>query len=280
VSATLNADSGTTGVDPGLVHVTPFFESDGTVQYVYGGDELGNLWRFDLVNNTTLKIGTLLDASNNPQPVTAPVALVYAYGKRIVYVGTGRVLGLSDLTPNNRTQSVYAIADGGTTYATVRSGMVAQTYTAATDAMTSNPVNWASDRGWYVDLPSNEQAHTGVSVAFGAAVFTTNKSQISDCSASSKLYVVDALDGSMVDGLTSVATVLSSTYMTSGATLLRGKVEGSPAPGSNCASTNTCPCTKGVIASVMLGNGVTTQRCIAPNQAVTARRNSWRDVRR
>ena len=40
---------GSLGAESGLAHVSPFVEADGSVRYVYGGDLLGNVWKFDLV---------------------------------------------------------------------------------------------------------------------------------------------------------------------------------------------------------------------------------------
>jgi type IV pilus assembly protein PilY1 len=39
-------------LESGLAHVSPFVEADGSVRYVFGGDLLGNVWKFDLVAKT------------------------------------------------------------------------------------------------------------------------------------------------------------------------------------------------------------------------------------
>lgn len=98
-------------------------QSDNTVDVVYGGDLLGNLWRFD-VND---KIGSssdanagydaqllavLEDGSGNPQPITTTpeLAEIPSSKVRVVYVGTGRFLAGADASDASQ-QSIYAIKD-------------------------------------------------------------------------------------------------------------------------------------------------------------------------
>jgi type IV pilus assembly protein PilY1 len=89
----------------GLAQISGYADSPFTnnlATYVYGGDLLGNLWRFDI--NTTdpvaqvVLIATLKDSSNNPQPITTAPELALINSKRIIYVGTGKYLEISDLT--------------------------------------------------------------------------------------------------------------------------------------------------------------------------------------
>ena len=164
------------------------------MRYVYGGDLQGNLWRFDLqatgggeIDGTL--IATFKDASGNLQPVTAAPELTSVEGKRVVLIGTGRILDLSDFG-STRTQSFYAIADG-TELSNARSGLVARTYTRTTDQFAGAAFNWVTQRGWYFDLPSGEQANTDPLIAYGAVAFTTNVNGGSDCSQQSYLYLVD-----------------------------------------------------------------------------------------
>ena len=63
-----------------------------------GGDLLGNVWRFDLNSDAAaVKIAVLKDAAGTPQPITAKPELGRIIDKKIVFVGTGRYLGTSDL---------------------------------------------------------------------------------------------------------------------------------------------------------------------------------------
>ncbi len=100
------------------------FYVDNTATYVYGGDLQGNIWKFDLHRHDgqrSMRLGTATDASGNPQPITTrpELGLVNDIYK-VVFVGTGRYLGLQDLTdPATQTpqgdwawqQSLYAFKD-------------------------------------------------------------------------------------------------------------------------------------------------------------------------
>jgi type IV pilus assembly protein PilY1 len=227
VIKTFRTTQGSTSNEAGLAHVSAFKDADGTVRYVYGGDLLGNLWRFDLESTTSGEIdgtliATLKDSSGNTQPVTAAPELTRLSGKRIILVGTGRVLDLNDFG-NTRTQSFYAIADGST-LASARAGLVARTYVRATDTFSGAAFNWATDRGWYFDLPSGEQQNTEPVIAYGAITFTTNVNGSSDCSQLSYLYLVDIGTGLKVPPTSSYPTPFGSIQLSPNATSSRAVV--------------------------------------------------------
>jgi Tfp pilus tip-associated adhesin PilY1 len=86
---------------------------------VYGGDRLGNVWRIDLTSLTATsgtadvaRLATLRDPSGNPQPVTSTPQMmnVGAARTRMVYVGTGRYLGESDLS-DTQVQTIYGLGE-------------------------------------------------------------------------------------------------------------------------------------------------------------------------
>ncbi|MDO8464632.1 MAG: PilC/PilY family type IV pilus protein [Gallionella sp.] len=101
-----------------------------TAKAVYGGDMLGNLWRFDVSVNSedvaavgydaTLDIGgpgndaqlltTLIGPTGVVQPITTKPELGDIDGTKVIYVGTGRFLGSTD-SADQSTQSIYAIED-------------------------------------------------------------------------------------------------------------------------------------------------------------------------
>jgi type IV pilus assembly protein PilY1 len=99
---------------------------DATVMQVYGGDLFGNLWRFD-VNGNVGAAGNdaqLLAVLKGPpgsagltQPITSKPEVGLVNGKTVVYMGTGRYLGLSDINGTDLTQlspnlqTIYAIMD-------------------------------------------------------------------------------------------------------------------------------------------------------------------------
>ncbi|WP_374491409.1 pilus assembly protein [Zoogloea sp.] len=104
----------------GLAQVEGYVQSyaDFTLDYVYGGDLLGNVWRFDFTSDSddvpspTL-LAQLRDPSGNAQPVTVAPKIEYSADdlKRYVFVGTGRLLHSQDQA-NTQTQTFYALRDG------------------------------------------------------------------------------------------------------------------------------------------------------------------------
>ncbi len=178
----------------GLMHMSAFYNSaltDATMRFIYGGDQLGNVWRLDF--GTTggacdapatgtppciSHLAQLTDGSSpiRVQPITTRPALTTiktagnATGFRVLYIGTGRYLGdglhggLSDLSdPGSASgvawlQSIYAIKDRNFDYGTtLRSGgnMVTQTLSlsgVSDRLITKNPVDWDTKDGWLVDL--------------------------------------------------------------------------------------------------------------------------------
>ena len=216
----ISNNTGSAAAPSGLAHVAGHVrvpDTDNTTIEVYGGDTLGNLWRFD-VNGAPGAIGSnyvaqllvsLKDASGNAQPITAKptIASVSVNGtdKPIVMIGTGRYLGTSDVADPSP-QTFYAVLDKYTTTAygnprTTGNGFVQQTMTATTcpagSALTvcspgqvvrtnptSNAVNWANDNGWYVDfLSAGERSATDSTLGLGSLLFTTIRPQSSSVSA-------------------------------------------------------------------------------------------------
>jgi type IV pilus assembly protein PilY1 len=182
---------------------------DNTALRYYGGDLLGNLWRFDIdaqvaPNNAALRLATLSTSVSGPgQPITVkPELAEVTEGNtthQVVYVATGQLLGVSDLT-NTATQSVYAIKDPltNTQLGNVRSSsaMVVQTLTVPTGlnglptddprTISSNPVNWATNIGWRVDLPSpGERVNIDVRLVYETLVVASNIPRFDVCSAAS-----------------------------------------------------------------------------------------------
>jgi type IV pilus assembly protein PilY1 len=212
---------------------------------IYGGDLLGNMWRFD-VNNSIGATGfdaqlmvSLVDSGGTAQPITAKPIAASVGGTPMVMIGTGRYMGLTDL-PNTSTQSMYAFKDlyDAVTLPSPRtsgSHFVAQTLTETTcptDApsticspgstvrtVTSNAVDWGVDNGWYLDfLTGGERSVTDPALALGTLAFTTIKPQttttgsVAGCTsddtsvnAVSSLYYLDYRSGGSVSGTKGVA---------------------------------------------------------------------------
>jgi type IV pilus assembly protein PilY1 len=169
-----DTNAGSTTTPSGLAKIAAWadnFQQNNTAKYVYGGDLLGNVWRFDLTTvpgaaPSVQQLGSLTDAANRPQSVTTRPELGYINNSRVVFVGTGRYLGMSDMTdPATWTpastdayqQSVYAFKDTGTNLGNLRTSgnLVQQTLTikdSLTRTASNNAVDWSSKNGWYVDF--------------------------------------------------------------------------------------------------------------------------------
>lgn len=169
------ATGGGTSVSPsGLAKISAWGddpEKNNLATYTYGGDLNGNVWRFDINAATAMKFATLQDSTGNAQPVTAAPSLGSINGKRIIYIGTGKYLELSDLT-DTHVQSIYAIKDDNatTTLVNPRTTLVQQTLTTTGTSRkaSSNAVDFNTGRGWFIDLPdSGERININPLLVFG-----------------------------------------------------------------------------------------------------------------
>ena len=104
----------------GLAQVTAYApdSTDGAITEVYGGDNNGDVWRFDFNSATAavpppVRFAQLRDSTGRGQPIsTGPIVRVAPLTRnRYVFVGTGRVLGSSDVY-SDLPQSFYALRDG------------------------------------------------------------------------------------------------------------------------------------------------------------------------
>ena len=154
----------------GIIAITAVdLDSNGTVDAVYGGDLYGRMWKFDLSSSASASWNVAYTGnplfrarvSGDDQPITT-VPEVTRHPTQpgvLVMFGTGMYLQLSDITSTN-TQSIYGLWDNGTTVSD-RSDLVEQTVTSVFAqagsqfrTMSDNPLDWSSDRGWYLDLPT------------------------------------------------------------------------------------------------------------------------------
>jgi len=157
-------------------------DKNGTLDYVYAGDLLGNMWKFDLTGAATASWGVAnsgspmfvaKDASGKRQPITGGVAIATNpykespfYGKHYIMFGTGQYINATDAI-NKDVQSWYGLIDEGG--AINRSELVERTIAQTT---TSNgrkvrafskavAGDMAGKKGWFVDFKVSGQANTG-----------------------------------------------------------------------------------------------------------------------
>ncbi len=237
VLADLTTATGSSATPSGLARISAFVTHPGiddTVESVYGGDLLGNVWRFDLSDalmaNWNVKLlATLVDKDNGqPQPITAAPDLGIVDGKRMIYIGTGRYLGATDIPDSpgqnawaKQRQSFYGLYDDLTpapSIAPLRTNLVAQTPVAAGGYInvTTNPVDLAVKKGWVLDFASTsgERSYTNAVLSQGILAFTTNTPSNDPCmpGGSSNLYFLNYATGGAIPNLLSryIGPVLSS----------------------------------------------------------------------
>jgi len=194
----------------GLAHLSAYSTDGVNYSVIYAGDLNGNVWKFDVsdtsINNwstTATKIVTLKDASGNTQPITSAIELGQLSGKPMLYVGTGRYLGASDLnaTTSTRIQTVYGIVDDGTVYAlsprNLSPTFVAQTISGT--QVSRNTVTYPTNKGWYLDFPAGQRVLTDIQAAFGTLIFNTTYPSVTTCSSASYQYQINQYTGGMMD---------------------------------------------------------------------------------
>ncbi|MBS1230998.1 MAG: Type fimbrial biosis protein PilY1 [Proteobacteria bacterium] len=248
--------AGDTTTPSGLSRITAWADypdSNNTAQRVYGGDLLGNLWRFDVNGDIpgatgapdydAQRLATLKDAAGvpQPQPITARPEIGEVKNVSVVFVATGQLLDGGDLGSTQQ-QSVYAIKDSldGTDYGNPRSDshFVEQTLTKSTCATTTayctagqaivtgskNAVDFANDHGWYLDFPSDgERANTDLRLTLGTLSLNTNIPQFGTCEplAAGVAYAFDYQTGGYVEGTGGQVGVTVSAYRVSAGTIVR-----------------------------------------------------------
>jgi len=191
---------------------------------VYAGDLQGNVWRVDISdpnptnwsNPPNWKVSVIFqtrDASGNIQPITTTPAVTLnpEFPNLIgtmVYVGTGELLGIGDLTTTG-VQSVYGIFDPPTGASPplgfagipTRSNLVQQlvsdvtaTNSAVRDVLYPQPVTLPTpNRGWFVDLSllSGERVVTDPELeAGGGLVLTTYQPNPSACNGGGSAWLM------------------------------------------------------------------------------------------
>jgi type IV pilus assembly protein PilY1 len=216
----------------GLAHIAAFAGSpqeDATIDFVYGGDLYGNVWRFDLTDpNPGLWAVTQLAklvAGGQPQPVTTEPELGVVRNHRVVYVGTGRYFGDKDIPGASgafpsatSTQSIYALKDDLTAspLVNVPGDLVQQTVakSGTTASVTSNTVDFDTQKGWFINFPeTGERIITNPTLVSGLLTFTSNIPDGSDpCipGGRSWLWGLDYRSGSLIPGATYAGQFLGS----------------------------------------------------------------------
>lgn len=159
--------------------LTNFPDRGSITNYVYAGDLLGNLWRFNLTGSNTnqwssSKVFTATDADGNSQPITVSPRLTINpddLDELILTVGTGSFIRTGD-DLDDQVQSLYAIQDDLQQTNLTRGDLLQQTITDQQDVTvarangsgnneftiretSSNTLT--DEQGWYLDLIFNSE---------------------------------------------------------------------------------------------------------------------------
>lgn len=193
-------DDPTDGNRPnGLATVAPVdTNGDFIVDYIYGGDLFGNLWKFDVTatNSSGWKVSygeplfTAQAADGSYQPITTRPQVgrhPTEIDSFMVYFGTGKYIETNDDSPiGQTTQTFYGIWDKNPEpgdkkppfKAFTREDLlqqkitkeVAQSFDTDGDSVndtvsefrvtTENPIDWGTHQGWYLDLINTEDGNT------------------------------------------------------------------------------------------------------------------------
>lgn len=175
----------------GMATVTPVdVDRDGIIDYIYGGDLFGNLWKFDVTSTNPTQwdipftakghpapiftaCGGATCTSSNAQAITSRVTVGLGPGREgyMINFGTGKYLEPSDVNDLS-TQTLYGIWDknDGKTTVSGRGDLLQQSilfegsYTLQDGSTPSTPLRVTSDNdyatdpptklGWYLDLTS------------------------------------------------------------------------------------------------------------------------------
>lgn len=210
--------AGSATTPSGLAQLNNFVDDafvDNTTLRAYGGDLAGNIWRFEFAPAAVKLLGVAKDPNGVAQPITIRPELAEADGKPMVFVGTGKLLGSTDVT-DMQVQSVYGIVDNldppspSALYEPLRSSLVPLKMTQTgykstvkrTVACATSGQDCSRSGGWVLDLKSTppvtlpegdtadegERVNVNMQIVFGTLVFASNVPTPDPCTAAGHAY--------------------------------------------------------------------------------------------
>jgi len=218
----VSTGAGNTITPSGLMRQGGYFKAglvDAKMDFVYGGDLQGNVWRIDMSTSppALMHMVTLKDGAGNPQPITVRPVVTNFKSSRIYYVGTGRYLASTDPSDTSQ-QSIYGLKDKDADYGTnIRAAnLVVWTLSAGssrTISTTSISIGttgvdaFTTTDGFVIDLnPANDSPGERIvldpRLELGTLVFASNVPIVGGCTpgGDSFVYNLDYTTGSYVPG--------------------------------------------------------------------------------
>lgn len=147
---------------------------NGKINYIYGADYKGNIWRFDPNDNSPTnqcaasRVFTATDPASVRQPITGEITLIKAPAAKSGYMvlfGTGSYLATTD-PATTQVQSLYGVWDDLGTGTVSKSDLreqtiatpstLANTRTTSTVATGSAWFDSGGKKGWYLDLKCSD----------------------------------------------------------------------------------------------------------------------------
>jgi Tfp pilus tip-associated adhesin PilY1 len=312
-TGTTGAGTATVTIQSGLREINNYVANprlDNTTLRVYGGDLLGNVWRFDINDKIapTGREARLVAAVTDPggvvQPITTRVQLAEVDGKTFIVAATGKLLDFAD-TQTTQKQTVYGFKDtfGNTSdtvepapYTDLRASpsikniTLTRTGSRGTTSCSGTATCTITD-GWFIDLPENrERVNVDPIILAGTLIFATNTPiEVSNASCESGHSWLNAIG--IVDGTGKVgggsASNRSFNQLSVGLNYLIPKNEfGSSGTGtegtggSSGGGNNDVGCPPGQIKVVSTGDarGLDYVCVEVGSSSPLGRRVSWREI--
>lgn len=218
-------------------------DGNGTADIAYAGDLKGNMWKFDLTSLTSSKWDVFYKSGSTNKPLitakdgttalpitTAPEIVYPPFDGLIVAFGTGNAFESTDFPKNSVTQRIYGVWDrpnfDGMTPArplpTDLTTLVSRTFARQSDGSvvvsgTPQQLDWASNDGWYVNLPGTSEMVLSDPIMRAGVLTVTSvrpKTTTDNCSdtPSVSLFTFDPLSGKgekVIQGTTDIAGVVT-----------------------------------------------------------------------
>ena len=282
-------------------------DANGTLDFAYAGDRLGNVWKWDLRASNPASwvpafgtaaapqpLFTALDASGNRQPITGGMSLGMNarkgdpnFGKLFVFFGTGQYLVTGDVTDKS-VQTWYGLADNGTQIAD-RTALKQRTITAES-TISGNAVrtfslatagDMAGKRGWYIDLvpPSgaNGERVTTDPRFLGSVLVTTSIVPTNDICVPGGDGFLNAIDPFSGGSTSSVFFDANSDGLFDSSDMV--KVAGKDVAVGSISPGNNLPSEAILIGNRLIASGTSGQiKSVGANNPIRTGRIAWREI--